>query len=355
MTRPRAPSPFDAHMNAARQRVFAQRPQPSGDIGKVWGEADLASRGQGMSMPERTDFIADRTAEHLEKLHDHSKVVTGGDGPYPIAGYQMDDARVAEPTDATISRTKMHDFLANWYGKHWPEVQERMLKAEGAPEWHMLRPDYNTRNLEYALNRPVFEIGGLTGPRPINAAYYNAGLVQINPSQAEVAWAGFTPSYTRHHEFSHMLFPPKKAAQESLGYLHGTGFDPEGRVGTHIKYSARPDELMANLAHMARLEYGLTGKPLRSLADRIRAVQKWVSQPIGSSPNPSGPGWHNSFGPDPILQHGPEAGNPAHGYKFMQKALQEIVPRMIKPDRKAVIDALEGFGSTGPKEDVVYG
>ena len=338
----------------SKQQAYSVRNPPSGDIGKVLEDAELASRGQGLSLPERRDLIADKATAHLEKLHDHAKVVAGGDGPYPFGGYRLDETRVHKPVDATISRHNLEDFLADWYGKDWPEVRERMIKAEGAPEWHALRPNYNTRNLEHNLTKPIFQVN-VNGRVPSNAAIIDAGIYQANPSQFESALGGFSPTYTKHHEFSHLLFPPKEGVDKHPGYLRGTGFKPDGLVGTHIQYTSNPAELMANLAHMTRLEYGLTGRPMRTPEDRIRAVQKWVSQQIGDAPNPSAKGWHNSFGPDPILQHGPEAGNPAHGYKFMQKVFQEIIPRMIRPDKKAVLDAMEGFGSTEPREGAVYG
>lgn len=381
MARPKAPSPFDAHMNAARQRVFSQRPQPSGDISKVLQDSQTATKGTGLSVKERRSIMNRDAENHLANLHAHAQAVAGGPGPYPISGYTLASAN-ANNLDAKISQTTLEDFLASWYGKHWPEVRERMIKAQGAPEWHYLRPDYNAGNFEKNLGRRIYEIE-VGEPTAINAANMDAGVFQYSPSGNDVGDAGFHPQHIRHHEFSHLLFPPSdgKRMDNDLfpAYSQGDGgslFEPGSqnyphldfskfvgalsgnadqviKAANHIRYTSKPAETLAALPHLMRLEYGLSGKPMRTEADRIRAVQKWVSEPTRYGGG--APGWHNAFGPDPVMQHGPEAGNPAHGYNFLRNTFKLLLPRIPKSDKKVFIDAMEGFGSTDPKEEAVYG
>lgn len=384
---PVGPSPAQAAarkwLEASARRVVSGRPQPSANLDDLLEASQSASKGKGLSVEERRAIMRDDAEKHLSELHRHAQIAAGGNGPYPITGYVHGEGGVASPANATISETTLNDFLANWYGKNWPEVRDRMIKAQGAPEWHFLRPSYdNTGSQAKNLDHRIYEID-VDDPNAINAATPDAGLYQSNPLQPEVGQARFNPQYIRHHEFSHLLFPPKDEPRMSVTLFPDYGSGAQGSIFTpsannyphldfakfsralggnpgdlaaanmHIRYTSRPDEMLATLPHLMRLEYGLTGKPLRTEADRIRAVQKWIAEPTRY--NQGAKGWHEAFGPDPIMQHGPEAGNPAHGYEFLRNSQKLIIPRLPKVDKKAVIDAMEGFGSTDPKGESQYG
>lgn len=372
---------IDDLMGAARQRVYRQRPQPDADLGQILEDGQNATKGKGMSVDERRAVMQQKSTEQLEKLFNHSRIVNGGDGPYPVDGYQFTEGGVKNPSGATISRALPEDILAAWYGKDWDEVRDRILKSQGAPQGHVLRPDYGTGSLAQTLARPFFKIT-TEDPRAISAAVIDAGVFQNGPKNPTLLRAGFHPDYVQHHEFSHLMFPPhgdlsnemelmpKYSFQGPGDMFHYTGrstpsidFDKllkstgtENLPGatTHVRYTSKPSELMANVAHMMRYEYGLTGKPMRTPEDRIRAVKQWIDTPPQYSKDPSA-GWHNAFGPDPVLEHGPDAGQPAHGREFMRNSLRVIIPRMEKQDKKALIDAMEGFGSTEPRTEAQYG
>ena len=73
------------------------------------------------------------------------------------------------------------------------------------------------------------------------------------------------------------------------------------------------------------------------------------------SPDPSSK-WMQFYGPDPILQHGPGAGNPAEGYEMMRQMFRNILKPLPGKTKTDVIKAMGFLGSTeAPKGDEVYG
>jgi hypothetical protein len=298
--------------------------------------------------------------EQLNTLFEHARdVAGGGDGPYPIRGFAAPLQGVT-PVDATIQRGTPDQFLEqNVYGPAYGAKRDAMLKAEQLPSGHPLALDL-PNGLDAALSRRVFEVQSESPSKSMAAV--RSGLVFASPEQ------GGSLGRSQHHEWRHAAFPPQAGPRTPTNNLDRTGLIAEvsgmGRkagpvvsdkqlrhlieAGQHAGYTSTGPELLANLGHMMGYEYGLTGKPIITPEDRIRTVQKWLEGNPRAKLNPNPKGFLDIFGGDPVMEHGPNAGQKADGYRFYEQMFRTILPKLEPQMKKDVIKAMGTLGSNEP-------
>jgi hypothetical protein len=362
---PRQPSPATLEAIAKAQLATLQRraaqldamhtQQPSADL-KSFEQAELGRHaGSGKSTEDLRPIVENAMRGQLAKAHQHASDLAGGtSGEVTVTGYRHGGKG---PVAARVGKTTLDKELGEWYGKDWGRKRESMVNSQARTQ-----PQYQYRNLsnqDENLRQPIYVVRH-SDPSASSFASPGIGKVELVDNDSLIGSAGFDPQYLRWHELSHLVAPylgqgrlrDKLIGQERSAplWLSGRG-DSSAQSNAnmawhHMAYSAKSPEFFANLAHMMRLEHGLSGRPVVSPEDRLRVIQSWR----GSRPqlDLSAPSMHKMFGPDPILQHGPDAGNPAHGYNFMREFFRNAL-QYIKDE--PLSDMMGPLGSASPRTE----
>ena len=350
---PRVPNPWASFAEQIGKQIASGRPQPTARM------TEMITNALKSDSPTHAGVN-----DQLAALHAHAKMAHGGDGPYPIKGWKDEGEPVVDATIAQSSPDKF--FEQEVYGQDYPQVREAWTSAEQLPEGHVLSLDPEYSDLDRALARRTFEVT----IDPTDEQYYSSsserpGFMTISPGRS--ASYGSSPDRARNHEYRHMAFVTHPHSQQRVnpavdmtGHVRqaaaaGGGGIPRGLLhlfADHADYTNSGVELAANLGHMMGLEYGLTGRPIITPEDRIRAVRKWTEGRGGVIKTPAG--YQGIFGPDPVMQYGPKAGQPAEGYENMRQILRQLLPTMTPQMKKDVIKAMGHLGSTEPSREVQH-
>jgi hypothetical protein len=291
--------------------------------------------------------------EGVGKVYSHAEML-GGEGPrgYPVTGWQMPEDAAARQVG--LARTSLDEFLRNnAYGDAFDEIRQSLLDL--APlKGHPLAPDYSgSGGLKQALERPLYiATASEDGPWGRTSAIPHAGVVQISPEQ--LATLNTPIAAALQHEVGHVAAPPGRAAafgrrldtkrmSDRLVAEHPELAKPANdraayQIGAAIEYRNRPSELMANAAHMRRLEYGLTGNTMTTPEKVAQAFDRWLGGKPATIRGEVGPGGFGRF-EDPIMQHGPNSGQPATNFEDMRESFRHIYDQS-DPKTKRIIQTL---------------
>jgi hypothetical protein len=330
--------PADALAQSIGRQIALQRPAPSAKL------ADMADIHEGVG-----------------KVYSHAEML-GGEGPrgYPVTGWSMPID--PHPRQVSLARTSLDDYLReNAYGDAFDEIRQSLLDL--APlKGHVLAPDYTASGgLKQALERPLY-VATIEGELPWagkgptqasgeTAALPHHGVVQLSPSELRHTNSGLDVGL--NHEVGHVIAPPGPvrsgaSLDSTTMFRRLTAEHPElgkramdkglGRIGRMIQYRNRPPELMANAAHMRRLEYGLTGNTMTTPEKVAQAFDRWLGGKPAAIRGEVGPGGFGRF-EDPIMQHGPNSGQPATNFEDMRESFRHIYDQS-NPKTKRVIQTL---------------
>lgn len=344
-------------LQAARQRAGRilsedHPPQPTANYLEM-------SQGSGPSVADWTHAVS----QGLGNLYRHAKVFAPEEqGGYQIQGLLPTGPSKKSPTgdDALMFESTPAQALAkDWGDDVWPQVR---ASAEAAPPVEGLRyPD--AANLSEHLDNPFYEFFIRKGKIPSQAMMRS---VIINAGDARKH--GTTTGNIFRHEMGHIASPyrapggddstiPYDQALEMLAKRYPALGQPDarpilGRMAERLEHMARPSEIPANLNALRRLEYGLTGNPTLTPEERVRLLQNLAQVRPGQIGEPS-MRTDASWGEDPLMQFGPNAGQRADGYNQLIESMQMILPN-LKPERKRAVRDLfnKGASASDPNEQV---
>lgn len=291
--------------------------------------------------------------EGVGKVYDHAAML-GDEGPsgYLVTGWRMPEDHYSR--QVSLAKTSLDEFLRNnAYGSAWDEIRQSLLDLPPL-KGHKLAPDYSASGgLQQNLERPMYVATADEGTKGNTSALPHHGVVQISPEQ--LTFLNTPVDAALHHEVGHVMAPPGgrpdirlpmlefKRMSDRLVAEHPQLAKPAmdnavNAIGSAIQYRARPTETMANAGHMRRLEYGLTGNTMTTPEKVAQAFDRWLNTKPATIRGEVGPGGFGRFD-DPIMQHGPNAGQPATNFEDMRESFRHIYDQ-ADPKTKRVIETL---------------
>lgn len=234
---------------------------------------------------------------------------------------QYVDPRGRTHENVSIRDQSLDDAMRSWYGDDYGAIREQVTSRNPLPIEHPFSTLATSK--DDLLKSPLYYVrtnahGSVaSGIHPI-----------IQMDMAEIAKTGDTLTRVMAHEEGHKAHP-----MLNLGNLVSR---PDG-LSWIAAHANQADEVPADVSALMRLEYGVTGNKMRTPADRIRAVQGWMS----SRPRMDPEGLPRAMYPyDPVMQHGPRAGNKAEGYDELRDTFRRIMERATQDRKREVIDDL---------------
>jgi len=278
--------------------------------------------------------------------------------------------RVVRSPNITNSVSTPEEFLRDsGYGPHWPQVRESLLSAP-QPSNPNFKVEYTGKAMEENLSRPV-TTNTIHSRADDRLAGRNEALPEdrvINLSHGEAEELGLHPSYSRHHENTHILqrskaglgaglYPHLKPVEDMAARrMLDQGVHPVliPRAAMQAGYASTLDELGAFFGHAKRLDYGMTGRPIITPQQHYDALNRWRTQGIRVNDDPAGQ--LDIYGPDQTMQYGPNAGQPAHGFEYIKGQLQHVLPDDTSEKRiRQLIEFMRTFADNEQPGEAVHG
>lgn len=329
----------------AARHAEIRGPQPSGDMAKMGdvpaGMAALHdyARGRGLKTDDGRLLVDEWQAQ-------------GGSNPPPPG-----------PVGLTVDPSLDANMARRWGDDLWPQVRQAALDS---PTPSSIR--YPTGDLKSHLARPVYTI---VHPHDVPAKSYadlRHGVMEVSPHEADSF--GVTANHVGQHEAGHFLAPmpdvrrpnsvERAARQGALlealvrDYPQLVGHPAIlGRLGKHMTHASTRPERAAVGNHLRRLHYGVTGNPMITEADRIRAILDWTNGPQADLGAPT-MRVRQMFPDDPVMKYGPDAGQPADGYNMLREYMRQIYKALPEPALKELDQTLRSGASVAKPQEVVH-
>jgi hypothetical protein len=104
-------------------------------------------------------------------------------------------------------------------------------------------------------------------------------------------------------------------------------------------YFGLATELAANMSAAKSRYYGLTGHLPLTPEDHDEMFRFMEQDPIWPTETTHSPAmFSNSFEPDPVMQYGPKAGQPASGWNDYKFQFQQMLKRALMEERQSLLD-----------------
>ena len=253
--------------------------------------------------------------------------------------------------------TSGEEFLRDQgYGKAWPQVKKSLLAAPQPSN-----PDFQVRyigkDMEKNLAKPieVTTVNSRAGDRFQGRNEADIANHKITISHGEAEDMGFHPMQALHHEIPHLIQVPadiNAALYPHTGPIIKRASNNMLEQGVHpvlIPEAAHQagrattlPEFLALAGHAKRMHYGMTGKPILTPDDHYNAFMDWQRNMPKVNDDPQG--LLDIYGPDQIMQYGPNAGQPAHGFEWSKAMINHAVP--IDSSEKRIRKIMELMGTT---------
>lgn len=253
------------------------------------------------------------------------------------------------------------------YGDAWPEVRQALIDAPQVSH-KPFQVEYIGQRQAENLDTPITVMSG----QDKNTYDPASRTIKLNRSGSERL--GVSPLTSLLHEAGHAaqqvkapdaaLYPHRgvvenltRNAIESQGMpdpLYANGESLHFQVPHHAGYMTRIAELLADLGHAKKLHYGVTGKVALTPEDNYNLLMGWLNEKPKVNPQPSGV--FNAYGPDPIMQYGPKAGNPAEKFEFLKGMFQHIIPKDLPENRiRRIVELMGTTAQNSEPDEAIYG
>jgi hypothetical protein len=335
----------------------------------VWDQFKRAtgrSVANGRAAPTASLDKMDDIHQGVGRAYDYAEM-RGEETP---DGFKVDDWQMPSdqsPRQVGLRKTSLNDWLEqNAYGDYWDQVRNSLLSLPQATRSPM-SPDYSgSGSLKKALDRPLYIAtvqNSVPGDQSKSSALPHFGVVQLSPQ--ELARYNSSVGAGAQHEVAHVASPPGPLASlttqtaklnlptlsERLLAEHPSLGKPAldraaTDIGSVIRYRNRPSEFMATLGNMRRHELGLTGNTMTTPELVSRAFDRWLGgkAPVirkGLGDMRDLPGGYGRFD-DPVMEHGPNAGQPAENFEDMRESFRHIYDQ-ADPKTKKLIHAMAPY------------
>jgi hypothetical protein len=302
-------------------------------------------------------YVQDQMAKHIANVHDHAKLSEGGQGPYPVEKVTASSTPIH---DMTVERTTAGDNLKDLvYGDQYGNMLDVIAQSKntGHPK-DLTRASIGGHR--DAWNRPVHlfqnaeasEIAGNDMPAYSWGGY---GLVYLdgkNPGIAQQFDRVLGHEY-RHAGSHNEVDRPKDRTKmgQIIGYgglmsdaeamqLAGKHFpnDPyrQKEYAKSLQHGHRWEELETQIGELKGYHYGLTGQLVRTPEENVRFLGNILNGKTQIHTAPGQPG--RAFGDDPIMNYGPNPGQPATKKNHLEALIRDIYPRGGAGEKKAIFD-----------------
>jgi len=297
--------------------------------------------------------------QHISAIHDHAKLSTGGEGPYPVKGFA--NGLGEKPHDVDIRRTtagsEMKDLV---YGDQYENMVDAIDQAPQPTGPGALNRDA-FGGLRAALTAPLHIVTRRqfdNAPPVESPAYAQAGrgLVYLDEngrslhrhSPEAVLGHELRHAYSHHHKDARdykLLHGPKiptEYQKDSLGKIFYP--DPTAdnyvenivEMDSRLRHGQKLEELEAMLGELKGLSYGMTGKLVKDPADNIRLLGEILNS------NHKDP----LHAADPTMNYGPRAGQPAERKSLLEATIKTLWNRGSAGEKQRTIENMQKIMST---------
>jgi hypothetical protein len=300
-------------------------------------------------------YVQDQMAKHIANIHDHAKLSTGGPGPYPVE-------------NVTASSTPIHNMTV------YRSSPGQLLKDNvyGDQYENMLDVIAQSKNTGHPKDLTRESLGGHRDAwsRPVHV-FENADMASVaNNDMPAYSWGGYGLIYLdgknpgiaqqfdralghegRHAGSHNEVDRPKtrNSAKQIVGYgglmsdaeamqLAGKYFpnDPtrQNAYARSLQHGHRWEELETAMGELKGYHYGLTGQLVRTPEDNVRFLGNILNGKTQVHTTPGQPG--KAFGNDPIMNYGPNPGQPAEKKHYLEALIRDIYPRGTSDEKKVI-------------------
>jgi hypothetical protein len=345
-------SPWQKKAEALGKQIASQRKPPDPNVSKkeiVARTAQLLLEEQ-RGVPANTYFDTAKQdlTKHMDAIHDHAKMAHGGPGPYPVKGFVH--SRNEPPRDVTIERTTPGQIKKEiGYGDQWGNMMDALVDAEknfpADNENSISRKSLG--GVLKASEQPIHVVVANGGPDAhmdsVGFAHPYANWMYMN--QQNPRFQDYGPEAVKFHEATHLMthpFPERPTNQMFGGKVpweanlakakqYFSDPDQAREYAFDLEHGGRWEELEAHFAELKALNYGLTGKLTRTPEENVRFLQQILTN------KPAFGTKGEMFQPDPIMQHGPRAGQPARLWHKLQQIHRDTFPRGTSQEKKIIV------------------
>ena len=307
----------------------------------------------------------------LGSLHDYSKsrgLQGSRPGFQPVFGLETDEGKLG---DVEIGKTTGEDYLkANYGDDNWQKIAESLLRNDShIAISHDYIPGFGHTNVRMTgqeridrLQRPAYTVmhdANLGG----NVAFADPAFdsIYLNPNHLQVLAPGTPLRSVADHEMGHQMNPVLGTIRnvQTVGALDAPDYglrafdeaDEAMRAGKipnidaltsavgRTPYFGRVTEMAANMSAAKSRYYGLTGHLPLTPEDHDEMFRFMEQDPIWPTETKHSPAmFSNSFEPDPVMQYGPKAGQPASGWNDLKFQFQQLLKRALMEERQSLLE-----------------
>ena len=314
----------------------------------------------------------DQALKDLAEFNEKHGVPGRTPGSYEVQGFLGSTSDYRAPAQMmTVPRGQYHEQEV--YGR---EMLDRIKDSLLSPNNRAGHPILNHAGKSGPADN-VERVAGFSEPLSvfygdgINGAYADMSrYVAMNHRDVKEKWGG-VPSGAFRHEMGHVMnlqnpdnwetrWVRALSRNPSIGPSPYAEFfrnvdddslwsqdnlrksrETADRIGTHINYTNRTGELLAEYSRLKGMNYGMTGQVPFTPKQHMEMIQKALVEPIAPPNLRQGEAPFGNFGPNPMFRHGPQQGRPAHGWNHLHYYLQEVL-------KDATPEELEKLYELGP-------
>jgi hypothetical protein len=261
-----------------------------------------------------------------------------------------------------MTRLTLDQYLAAQYGDDWPKVKAAMQAAGHSAPVNYQGP----RTLQEHLTSPI---SMFVSKDPAMRSHFTGTGRAIMMSPRDIKGSGSAPAPVVRHEFGHAVAPMdsrllrgntdglplenmKSLLLGEFPELKDRPLIAQSGAGS-LEYRSQTREVPPDLFALRQMHYGITGDPLLKPEDRLRFLQQIESAPKADIGKPAmrTRAW---FPDDPVMKHGPHAGEKADGYQNFLQFMRMILPRLENQQKEYIWKTFNQGASTQDPNEVVH-